>query len=136
MKNVLILLFILFCGYPVLSAEHSCAGGQGIVIKGVNGQLYCASKVPMNWWSANAWCDSAEGVSRLVNPSQDCDCKGYDGCDTTVSCPNLISQSIVYAWTSAIISSDKAYKIHLPSGELERIYLTLRENSAASALCK
>ena len=67
-------------------ADDVCANGRGILKTAPNGQRYCMSKMPMNWWSAFAWCDSVGGI--LVHPSEDCDCSG-EACDLTVDCPNL-----------------------------------------------
>ena len=133
MKKIVFMLFLLAFSGEVLA--ESCAGGQGVVIVAVNGKKYCRSKISMNWWSSHAWCDAAEGVSKLVDPNEDCSCVGTSGCDTTVSCPNFKGVGGGYIWTKSSFASDAAYKIHLSTGEIDSSYGFHRNNSFP-ALCK
>ena len=118
MYKILIFLIGIFFSYHVFSLDTFCAGGQGTVVKGVNGKTYCLSKVRMNWWSANAWCDSAKGVSQLVHPDEDCDCSGFEGCYEGVSCPNLKNDTAITVWTSVSSGQSGAFMIHMGNGEV------------------
>ena len=130
MKKAILVIACLLCSLSAVSSEY-CANGQGTTVKGVNGNVYCLSHAKMNWWSANAWCDSAQGVSQLVHPSEDCDCTGYDGCDITAPCPNLKVGS-ANVWTRGIKNESNAYYLHLSSG-----WLDLRARTDEfSVLCK
>ena len=52
-------LFILCMFSSVANAEISCEDAGGTLFKGNDGKTeYCLSFHGMNWWSANAWCQS------------------------------------------------------------------------------
>ncbi len=107
MKKVLILICIILTIFNITSVHaESCAGGHGTIQTGINGKKYCASKNTLNWWSAHAWCRKAEGFSELLT-MEDCDCTGYDECDTTLSCPNL--KNIYESWSGIPAGKDNAY---------------------------
>ena len=96
MKKLIIL--ILLCT-KVANAEV-CANAHGWELIGVNGVRYCYTNMLMNWWSAHAWCD-AIGM-KMIDPNEDCACNGFDGCDTSLKCPNFkaVSNSNEY-WTAS-----------------------------------
>lgn len=101
MKQILMFGCLVILGVKVVSAQTTaCALGQGEIVKGVNTVTYCKSRIGMNWWSAHAWCDSIG--KNLVNPSEDCDCQGYENCDMSLSCPNFKNMSSGSVWTSAV----------------------------------
>ena len=77
----------LLMAIPALADE--CAYGAGIVVEANNHRKYCLSKIPMNWWSAFAWCDAAGGT--VVSATVDCIDPAVSGVG---SCPNLNNASI------------------------------------------
>lgn len=92
MKKILLLTCGILITFNITSAgAESCAGGHGETVTGVNGKVYCISKTTMNWWSTFAWCKKAQGFTEPISVYEDCDCTGFDGCDTSVGCPNLKS---------------------------------------------
>ena len=93
----------------VLAENSVCADGDGSMFKGIDGTNYCRSRIMMNWWSAFAWCDTIGGV--LIDPNKDCKCKGIDGCDMLLSCPNL-KEVPDTAWTSSVVTPKVAYFIY------------------------
>jgi hypothetical protein len=95
MKKLIIL--ILLCT-KVANAEV-CANAHGQELIGVNGVRYCYTNMSMNWWSAHAWCD-AIGM-KMIDPNEDCACNGFDGCDTSLKCPNLKASSSTEYWTAS-----------------------------------
>lgn len=136
MKKILIIILCCFISISAQSDNNSCAGGQGTIIKGINGKTYCRSKMVLNWWSANAWCDSAQGVSKLVNPNEDCDCTGFDGCDTTISCPNFkLSLHGVWAWTNSTPTKNQAYAIDMGKGDVA-VLPRIVTGATSIAVCK
>ena len=105
MKKIFLMIGICFLNVVVLAQSVSCANGDGIELKGINGTVYCRSKVPMNWWSVFAWCDTIG--KKIITPDEDCKCNGFEGCDTSLQCPNLvkIAPSGVIAPTDKIHSA-------------------------------
>lgn len=124
---VCVFLFLTSLSFMSIAQEVSCANGQGVLLKGVNGQKYCRSRVSMNWWSANAWCESVVGVSSLVDTNDDCDCSGIAGCDTTVPCPNLkVTAYDVHMWFLNTPRSGVAYAGNTRTGELLEMGFTTK----------
>ena len=106
------------------------------IVKGINGKTYCRSKVTMNWWSAHAWCEAAQGFDKLINPTEDCDCTGVEGCDTTLSCPNLATDTAT-VWTNMVASSVYVYCLRMYSGSIERCHKQgVNSGGLLYALCK
>ena len=106
MKKLLI-LGLAFLGATPVFAEY-CAGGSGDVFTAINGKTYCLSRPMVNWWSANAWCDSI-GMA-LVNPSEDCDCTGHEKCEIGPDCLNL-KEIPTTVWTNSALDVSSVYVI-------------------------
>lgn len=108
---------LMICALCLTIATHAyaepCAGGHGDVIVGNDGKSYCKSKVPMNWWSAHAWC-AANGMA-LIDTNKHCTCTGHDNCNASVSCPNLYKVGSGDAWTAIPYGSSTAYIVNLSS---------------------
>lgn len=138
MKNMLIVCAICFLSISSWAVdEQACAKGQGVIVKGVNGHTYCRSKIAMNWWSAHAWCHSAQGVSKLINPNEDCDCDGFEGCDTTLSCPNFATADGTVVWTDAVADENYVYCLYPNKGILNRCHKRgVNSGGLLMALCK
>lgn len=138
MKKCMILMVGILMMSSVVMAQSvvTCANGQGILVKGINGKTYCRSKVAMNWWSAHAWCDAAQGFDKLINPTEDCDCTGVEGCDTTLSCPNLATDTST-VWTDMVASSVYVYCLAMYSGSINRCHKQgVGSGGLLYALCK
>ena len=87
---------------------ETCAGGAGIMIKGVDNQKYCKSGTRMNWWSAFAWCEAAGGT--LIPLER---CNGKNGTLTgTSQCPNFDGKSTGNCWTTSVPNSSQVYLIN------------------------
>ena len=138
MKKCMILMVGILMMASVVMAQSvvTCSNGQGILVKGINGKTYCRSKVTMNWWSAHAWCEAAQGFDKLINPTEDCDCTGVEGCDTTLSCPNLATDTAT-VWTNMVASSVYVYCLRMYSGSIERCHKQgVNSGGLLYALCK
>ena len=113
MKKIFLILGLFLLGATPAFAEY-CAGGYGDIFTAVNGKKYCLSRTTMNWWSAHAWCNSIGKT--LINPSEDCDCTGYEQCEVGLDCPNLkgiITDSNKTAWTN--IPGESGFSLVLTS---------------------
>lgn len=75
----------------------SCANGQGTEVQGNDHGTYCLSHIPMNWWSAHAWCDA---IGMQLIPLTECTCNDESKCSMTVACPNLKISGLVCFWTA------------------------------------
>ena len=60
-----------FSAQAALTTYGACAGGAGVIVKGLNGTRYCLSNIKMNWFSAFSWCEAAGG--HLASASEACD---------------------------------------------------------------
>lgn len=138
MKKIMMIGLFLCFNSTVMAAEV-CADGVGIVFTAKNGHKYCYSDVAMNWWSANAWCDTAGG--QLVDVNTDCACSG-DTCEKDVKCPNFkdmgktVSGRDPWVWTRTMDTpwskGGSAYVIHLSSNLMAGYSF----NSKVKALCR
>ena len=64
MKKYIILLLSLCVALPVYAewTTENCTNRGGYIATGeLNGKSFCVSKVKMNWWSANVWCQKHGG---------------------------------------------------------------------------
>lgn len=111
-----------------------CANGKGNSIKAPNGKIYCLSRIGMNWWSANAWCN-AIGMT-LINLTEDCECSG-DKCDQTADCSNLKGVADMTAphdiWTMSSFDFKNARYVYSINGS---ILHASKSHAGARALCK
>ena len=101
MKKIIFSFVLLVCSLSGQAA--TCANGQGNEVVGINGTKYCMSPIQMNWWSAMAWCDAA-GL-KTIDPNTECSCDGFEGCDTTLRCPNFNTNQHNYVWTKVTSGS-------------------------------
>ena len=126
---------LMICALCLTIATHAyaegCAGGHGTVVVGNDGKSYCASKIVMNWWSANAWC-VANGM-KLIDTNKHCACTGNEKCNEAVSCPNFYKVGS-NVWTATPNGSSNAYVVSLNSGNFIHGNLS-RNYSGYFALC-
>ncbi|MBR4927404.1 MAG: hypothetical protein IKY98_03655 [Alphaproteobacteria bacterium] len=135
MKKILTLTcFTLTIFTTITTMAASCAGGHGTTLTGINGTEYCVSKITMNWWSAFSWCDKTNGYTQLVSIHEDCDCTGYDGCNSEeLNCPNLEHLSNK-SWTSTPWLTDRAYRVK--AGVIYQEGPSYEKFQSYRALCK
>ena len=94
----------------VANAEISCEDAGGTLYKGNDGKTeYCVSYHGMNWWSANAWCQSL-GME-LVDLETECKKRGMLGATTV--CPQLSLKESISCWTKNTPSQSTALFLHL-----------------------
>ena len=122
------ILFILCMISSVANAEISCEDAGGTLFKGNDGKTeYCLSYHGMNWWSANAWCQSLgwELVDLQI------ECNKRSGLYVS-SCPQIsINVSNITGWAKNTSSPSDALII-VPYGG--GIY-TRAKNGQYSAFC-
>ena len=59
MKIKLLTLTAIVAGVLAIgSAANAATCEGGSLASGENGHEYCRSNLPMNWWSAYAWCEA------------------------------------------------------------------------------
>ena len=125
-------LFILCMFSSVANAEISCEDAGGTLFKGNDGKTeYCLSFHGMNWWSANAWCQSL-GME-LVDVQTECN-KRTVSTGYTSACPQLkkgTAFSDLQGWAKNTSSPSDALII-VPYGG--GIY-TRAKNGQYSAFC-
>ena len=124
-------LFILCMFSSVANAEISCEDAGGTLFKGNDGKTeYCLSYHGMNWWSANAWCQSL-GME-LVDLEIECKKKGVSPGGTYI-CPQLrmLGDEYILAWTKNTASPSQALGFDLRGGYMERG----QKNYGRNALC-
>ena len=103
-----------FSAQAALTTYGACAGGTGVIVKGLKADRYCLSNIRMNWFSAFSWCEAAGG--HLANLNEACDYNGDPGGDNY--CPNPIltgGPHEGYAWLSTS-SGDGAFYLHADPG--------------------
>ena len=123
-------LFILCMFSSVANAEISCEDAGGTLYKGNDGKTeYCVSYHGMNWWSANAWCQSL-GME-LVDLETECKKKTVSIVSPAV-CPQLALDVPITAWAKNTSSSSKAMIMVLRgSGGIDSAY----KNNTLNAFC-
>ena len=121
-------LFILCMFSSVANAEISCEDAGGKLLKGNDKETeYCASYHGMNWWSANAWCQSLgwELVDLQI------ECNKRSGLYVS-SCPQIsINVSNITGWAKNTSSPSQALLIHLYTGQM----YPAAKNGSYVALC-
>ena len=91
-------------------AAGACADGTGKMFIGNDGEKYCRSNIPMNWWSAFAWCDAAGG--KLIPLER---CNGKNGeilGEGDVACPNFKGKNTDACWTSSVPNTSEGYYLN------------------------
>lgn len=112
MKKYFSIIFLCLYATSLPAQSTSCANGDGIEIKGINGTVYCLSRIDMNWWSAHAWCDTLS--KKLIDTNIDCKCNNFTDCDTSLPCPNIYSTEIrgKFLWTANTFTEANSYAIN------------------------
>ena len=129
------LLFTCLIGLiSVTSAYAACDGGTEVT--NTAGTTFCKSNVPMNWWSAAAWCKA----NRMQLASMYEMCPSWDGREG-VECPELTGKANGYAWSATANGDSYAWGIQF--GSIAKVYgdyaMNRREYSrydGFSAFCK
>ena len=125
-------LFVLCIFSSVANAEISCEDAGGKLLKGNDKETeYCASYHGMNWWSANAWCQSL-GME-LVDVQTECN-KRTVSIGYTSACPQLkkgTAFSDLQGWAKNTSSPSQALLIHLYTGQM----YPAAKNGSYVALC-
>ncbi|MGN1092003.1 MAG: hypothetical protein ACI4RJ_05915 [Alphaproteobacteria bacterium] len=121
-------LFILCIFSSVANAEISCEDAGGLLFKGNDGKTeYCVSYHGMNWWSANAWCQSLGW--ELVDLETECKKRGMF---IVSACPQFAVRIMaIRVWTKNTLSPSEALAIEIRDGILYRGTKT----SSYPALC-
>ncbi len=84
MKKILMATIAALMMSAPVNAETTCQGGELVT---VDDDTFCVSKVKLNWWSAQLWCQSL-GLS-LASIYDLCpDWDGRDGFDVSSSTPS------------------------------------------------
>ena len=99
------------------NAEISCEDAGGTLFKGNDEKTeYCLSYHAMNWWSANAWCQSLGW--ELIDLQTECNKRGVST-PATSACPQFhISIGANYGWSKNTSSSSTALQIYFSSGAI------------------
>ena len=123
-------LFILCMFSSVANAEISCEDAGGTLFKGNDKETeYCVSFHRMNWWSANAWCQSL-GLE-LVDLQTECEKRGTSIVATS-PCHQLQKGAVPSeAWAKNTSSSSRALYIYLQGGGI----YTGEKTGLYNALC-
>ena len=127
------ILFAICLFYPFsVCAKIDCEEAGGHRFQGASGAYYCRAIpdkiVAMNWWSANAWCQSLGW--ELVDLETECKKKTVSIVSPAV-CPQLTLNVSITAWAKNTSSSSKALVIHTDRGELA----TSTKNGTLNAFC-
>jgi len=131
----LILLTAVFMISAVAFADdtittETCADGAGDVIAGVvSGRKYCMSHNNMNWWNANAWCDSQ---GRRLFSLDDCKFSSTSGVSKCHDLNGIGDE--VWVLTATPYKTTSAYVVNLSSGGIDTWY-GLRAGGVCRALC-
>ena len=126
------ILFVLCIFSSVANAEISCEDAGGTLFKGNDGKTeYCLSYHGMNWWSANAWCQSL-GLE-LVDLQIECNKKAVSNVSST-DCPQLtVNMGVMrFGWAKNTPSQSTAMRIQVHYGE---IGTPAKSTTAVAALC-
>ena len=124
-------LFILCMFSSVANAEISCEDAGGTLFKGNDGKTeYCLSYHAMNWWSANAWCQTLGW--ELVDLQTECKKKAVSNVPSS-TCPQLTVAvgTRKYGWAKNTPSQSTAMRIQVHYGEIGRP----AKSDTAAALC-
>ena len=100
MKKYIALLLSFYVTSPVYAewTTANCTNRGGDIVTGVkNGITFCTSKVIMNWWSANVWCQKHGG--QLANIEHICP-GAFPAVESSASCPN-VNQGDLFTTNSA-----------------------------------
>lgn len=131
---------VLLIGLSLLLSTNgyaSCA--EGTEITGVNGHVYCRSNIPLNWYSALAWCD-AHGRT-LATIEQMCDVdetQKWDGNVGNDKCLNIIGNYSASnrVWTATVWpESSNSFAAALSSGNVSTVHRTTASSNNLYALC-
>ena len=123
-------LFILCMFSSVANAEISCEDAGGTLFKGNDKETeYCLSFHGMNWWSANAWCQSLGW--ELVDLQTECNKKTVSTAPHS-ACPQLSRRVLdTDGWAKNTSSPSRALRISLWSGST----IIQSKDTVAAALC-
>ena len=128
MLRMTILLCALMLATPIHATEWTdanCTNRGGTIKIAQNGQKFCCSNKPMNWWSANVWCQRHDG--QLASAASYCPGSALASGQSCVNGKDRVwLKEITANTTSAFIAVD--YHIYTTS-------LT-EKNYVPSALCE
>ena len=124
-KTILAILMAMMMATTAYARLEGCTSENGgVLFQGENGQSYCQSRTPMNWWSAFSWCKGVGG--ELVTIDDACPGTGFD------TCTNIVGKTGGPAWLATPSSSDAAYVVAAITGNVDKYgYRT----NAYAALC-
>lgn len=135
MKKIVLLIGLSL----LLSTNGYAACAEGTEVTGKNGHVYCRSNIPLNWYSALAWCD-AHGRT-LATIEQMCDIdetQKWDGNVGSGKCLNIIDAYSSYSlvWTATVWPvSYNSFTVALPSGNVSKAHRTAASSNNLYALC-
>ena len=113
------------------SAYAKCDGGTEVT--NTAGTTFCKSNVPMNWWSAAAWCK--ENGLHLATMYEMC--PSWDGNKGDSKCPELNGKGSDYAWSATASGSEYAFTVNLSNGYVYSHHYGNRDRSDyACAFCR
>ena len=114
-------------GILSLSSAYSYTGEckGGTIVAG-----FCKSNVPMNWWSAQAWCQ-ANG-SRLATMYEMC--PSWDGNTGSDKCPELKGKGSGKVWSATATDIYYAFYVLLSNGEVRCNARSVKDDY--SAFCR
>ena len=122
---------ILLVGLCLLMAPHVYASCEdGTEVTGLNGHVYCRSRIEMNWYTAFAWCE-AHGRT-LVTMEQMCDIdetQKWDGGVGEGKCLNLTS-GYNMSWSATPYGTDRAFELYG-----QRVTTSGRIGNMRNAMC-
>ena len=96
-----------FSAQAAITTYGACAGGTGVIVKGLKADRYCLSNIRMNWFSAFSWCEAAGG--HLANLNEACDYNGDPGGDNY--CPNPVLTGGTSADSAWLSTSRNNYEV-------------------------
>ncbi|MGN1091022.1 MAG: hypothetical protein ACI4RJ_00815 [Alphaproteobacteria bacterium] len=126
------ILFILCMFSSVANAEISCEDAGGTLFKGNDKETeYCVSFHGMNWWSANAWCQSLGW--ELIDVQTECNKRSVSNVPST-DCPqlNVALGAGRFGWSKNTPSQSDAMRIYLNQGAISTI---TKNTTVNGALC-
>ena len=120
-KYIGVMMICMMGTVAVADAIKTCNGGTLItantsdtysncISNGVNycnGLTFCMSNRAMNWWSAEAWCQS--NYRKLVSASSAC--PSWQG-EFTAGCQNLAGRVPYNSWTGLVGNTNENYHIN------------------------
>ena len=106
MKKILLASII---GLMSITSSYAACNG-GIEISNTAGTTFCKSNVPMNWWSAAAWCKA--NSLRLATMYEMC--PNWDGSTGVGKCTEIdIGDSAYGDWTWSATASGNEYAFYV-----------------------